>query len=312
MPLLPASLSGHAASPFGFGTMQFGAGSDEPACGAIFDACREAGINVFDTAFVYNDGEAERVLGRLIARDRRDDLIIMSKCAAVGGAGRANILDQVSRSRSRLGLDVIDVMFIHIWDAETPLEDTFSTLAGLQADGAIRAVGVSNFSAWQVMKARAVADTLGLTIDVIQPMYNLLKRQAEVELFPMCLSEDIAATPYSPLAGGMLTGKYRIGGTGRLTENDMYRVRYGQPWMSETVAKLADFAGRAGQDLATLAVAWMARHPAVTAPLISARSVTQLAPSLAAMDVEMDDAFHAAMSDLTLTPPPATDRTEEA
>lgn len=307
--LIP-TLSGKSASAFGFGTMQFGVGTPDADCGPIYDACRAAGINVFDTAFAYNDGASERALGRLVAKER-EDVLVMSKCAHPGPSDRATILDQFDRSRSRLNMDVIDVYFLHRWDDETPLEETLSTLAGLKSDGSIRSVGVSNFAAWQVMKARAVAEKLALNIDVIQPMYNLVKRQAEVELFPMCRSEGIAVTPYSPLGGGLLTGKYRVGGAGRITENPEYAARYAEDWTHEVARKLADFAGRAGRDPATLAVAWVAHNPDVTAPLISGRTMAQLAPSLDAVGLAMEDDFHAEMCRLTRTPPPATDRLEE-
>ena len=304
------TLSGNAPSTHAFGTMQFGVGTPEPDCAAVFNACREAGITVFDTAFGYTDGASETILGKLVAKER-DDLLILTKCAHPAPSTRANILSQVDTSRKRLNMDVIDVLFLHRWDANTPLEETLGALAELQEQGIVRSLGVSNFSAWQVMKAQAVCAGLGTRIDVIQPMYNLVKRQAEVELFPMCLSEGIAVTPYSPVAGGLLSGKYGRGGSGRLDENPEYTARYSENWVRDTAGAFAGLAADLGEDSVTLAVMWAARHPAVTAPLISGRTLDQLRPSLAAIGRQMPDDLYDRVANLSRTPPPATDRLEE-
>ncbi|SHJ63441.1 Predicted oxidoreductase [Palleronia salina] len=302
---------GTPLSSFCFGAMQFGGKADHDASHAMYLACREAGINFFDTAHVYTDGTSETWLGEFAASER-DKLVIASKANYPGGAGRDNILKSVDDSLSRLKMDMIDVYYLHRWDGDTPLEESFAALAEIQKAGKIRHVAVSNFAAWQVMKAQAVAKDCGTRIDMIQPMYNLVKRQAEVELLPMCQSEGIAAAPYSPLGGGLLTGKYRAGGEGRITESEMYSKRYSQDWMHNTAADLNTLALQMRMDPATLAVAWAARHPGVTAPIISARDVDQLQPSLAAKSFEMDDALYARISSLSPTPPPATDRLEEA
>ena len=162
------------------------------------------------------------------------------------------------------------------------------------------------------MKAQSVAQSFGTKIDAIQPMYSLVKRQSEVEIFPMAQDQDITVIPYSPLGGGLLTGKYAQGGTGRLTEDARYNARYGQSWMHDTANSLAKLAHEVGADPATLAVAWAAAHPANVHPIISARSVTQLIPSLAAEQFRMSPELYAQITDLSITPPPATDRLEEA
>jgi aryl-alcohol dehydrogenase-like predicted oxidoreductase len=305
------TLSGDTPARFAFGCMQFGGTATEADSRAMFDACRAAGVTHFDTAYVYTDGESERLLGRFAAT-QRDSLLIATKAGYLGGSSRANILDTFEESRRRLDMDMVDLLYLHRWDDTTPLQETFETLASLQSDGRIRYIGVSNFAAWQVMKAQCVAATLGTRIDVIQPMYNLVKRQAEVEILPMCLSESILPVPYSPLGGGLLTGKYGRGGAGRLTEDDRYAARYGRPEMHATAVALADLAADLGTDAATLAVAWVAAHPAQPAPILSARNATQLAPSLAGMTYAMDGDLHARLSALSATPPPATDRLEEA
>jgi aryl-alcohol dehydrogenase-like predicted oxidoreductase len=162
------------------------------------------------------------------------------------------------------------------------------------------------------MKAQAVADKVGTRIDILQPMYSLVKRQAEVELFLMALTEDIAVAPYSPLGSGLLTGKYISGGNGRLSSDTRYGARYAQDWMQHTASALSELAQELNTDAATLAVAWAAHHPAVTAPIISARSVEQLVPSLAAQVISFSDVEYFRIEALSRRPAPATDRLEEA
>lgn len=304
------TISGQALSRFSFGTMQFGGAADVAASSEMYRACREAGINFFDTAFLYSEGRSEQISGRLVAPER-DDVFIATKCG-YHGACRSRIEEEFGASRKRLGLETIDLLYLHRWDGETPLEETFETLAGFREDGSVRTLGVSNCAAWQVMKAREVARGLGVEIQFLQPMYNLVKRQVEVEILPMAIAEGLAVCPYSPLGGGLLTGKYAAGATGRLTTSDIYATRYGFDWMHEAVATLVKIAEEVGAAPATLAVAWVALHPGVWGPIISGKSMEQLAPSLAAIDFRIDDALHARLSALSPVPPPATDRLEEA
>lgn len=302
------TVSGQDISRFSFGTMQFGDGADEAASGGIYAACRAAGINVFDTAFLYTEGRSEKITGGLIAGER-DDIFLATKCG-YRGATPEKIEAEFSESRRRLGCDMVDLLYIHRWDEETPLEASLATLAGYVDAGSVRHVGVSNFAAWQVMKARAVAGDLGLDIRFVQPMYNLVKRQAEVEILPMAVSEGLVVCPYSPLGGGLLTGKYAGGETGRLSHDAHYASRYRDGWMHDTAAALAGLAAETGVSAATLAVAWVARHPGIWGPIISARSVAQVQPSLAAIGFAMDDDLYERVTGLSVAPPPATDRTE--
>ncbi|MBS1301241.1 aldo/keto reductase [Loktanella sp. SALINAS62] len=302
---------GTALSPLTFGTMQFGGDADATASRAMFDAARAAGINHFDTAVGYTGGASERLIGPMIAADR-DALYLATKVAYAGGAGRANILSMFDTCRSQLGLDSVDLLYLHRFDPDTPLSETFETMARLQSDGAIRHIGVSNYAAWQVMKAQAICATLGTRIDVIQPMYNLVKRQAEVEILPMAADQDILACTYSPLGGGLLTGKYARGENGRLRTNDMYAARYGRDWMHSAATAMTDIARDVGTHPATLAVAWVARHATRPSPIVSGKSVGQLAPSLDANTYTMSDALYDRITALSPTPPPATDRLEEA
>ncbi|MBE0412093.1 aldo/keto reductase [Yoonia sp.] len=294
-----------------FGTMQFGGKADAGESRAMFDAALAAGITHFDTAVGYTGGASETLLGGFIKQDR-DDIYLATKVGYTGGAGRANITAHFDTCRRQLDQDAVDLLYLHRFDPDTPLEETFSTLAEWQQSGVIRQIGVSNYAAWQVMKAQTVAKSLGTKIDVIQPMYSLVKRQAEVEIFPMAMDQHIVIIPYSPLGGGLLTGKYTSGGTGRLTDDPRYRARYGQDWMHQTAAALSTLAAELGTAPATLAVAWIMAHATQPAPIISARSVAQLQPSLTAADFTMTPALYDRITALSPTPAPATDRLEEA
>jgi aryl-alcohol dehydrogenase-like predicted oxidoreductase len=297
--------------PLAYGTMQWGGKAERSDARAMFDQCLAAGLTHFDTACSYAGGRSETILGEFAA-PLRDRLFIATKVAYDGGAGRANILASFDGSRRRLRMDSVDLLYIHRFDPATPLEETFTTMADLQSRGLIRQIGVSNFAAWQVMKAQAVCAGLGTRIDAVQPMYNLVKRQAEVEILPMAADQGIAVHAYSPLGGGLLSGKYAAGGTGRLTEDPRYARRYGPAAMHEAARGLSAIAAETGVPAATLAVAWVMAHPSRPVPIISGRSAEQLAPSLAAATFPMTAELYGRLSALYPAPPPATDRLEEA
>ena len=305
------SINGTPLSPLTFGTMQFGGNADAAQSRAMFDAARGAGITHFDTAYAYNGGASETLLGEMIQAER-DSLIIATKAAYDSGGGRQNILASCDTSQKRLGLDVIDILYMHRFDDHTPLEESFDALATLQHQGRIRYIAVSNFAAWQVMKAQSIAAKFDTKIDMVQPMHSLVKRQSEVEIFPVCVDQGIEIAPYSPLGGGLLTGKYIGGGSGRLIDDERYAARYNVEWMHETAAKLAALAADLGVHAASLAVGWAMAHPARPRPIVSARTADQLAPSLAALDIDMTAELYAQITALSVTPPPATDRIEEA
>jgi aryl-alcohol dehydrogenase-like predicted oxidoreductase len=225
-------------------------------------------------------------------------------------------MHQVEGSLKRLGTDYLDVYFLHHFDENTPIEDALRAMDDLVTQGKIRYPGVSNFAAWQIAKALGVSAREGLaSFRVVQPMYNLLKRQAEVELLPMALDEGLAVVSYSPLAGGVLTGKYGrkrdLEVEGRLKVSGMYRKRYAETSDYEAAQALCDLADEAGHHTVSLAVAWVAHHPGITAPIIGARSLEQLEPSLQSVEVDMSDDLYARISALTPAPPLATDREEE-
>ena len=302
-----------AASSLCFGTMQFGAGATPKDSGAMYAACRDAGINFFDTAYVYTQGRSEEILGILIAKER-EDIILVTKAGAEGGCSAKNIRTQLEASLTRLNQDYTDIFFLHRFDDEVPLEQSFAELAALKEQGKFYHLGVSNFAAWQVMKAQGIANLHGYpAIEILQPMYNLVKRQAEVEILPMAAAEELAVISYSPLGGGLLTGKYRggIAAEGRFSWDQKYATRYGQDWMHQAANQLYEIAAEVGTAPAALAVAWVAKNPAITAPIISARNIEQLTPSLAATEIHLEGSVYARLNALVPTPPPATDRLEE-
>lgn len=303
-----------------FGTMSFGGIADEETSIEMFNRCREVGINFFDCANVYNGGRAEEILGKCIA-DCRDEVVITSKVTMPvdkginnRGSSRRHIMMSVEESLRRLNTDRIEFYFIHQFDPDTPMEETLRALDDLQRQGKILYPAVSNWAAWQIAKALGISAKEGLSkFYCIQPMYNLVKRQAEVEILPLAESENLGVITYSPLGGGLLTGKYsKMGeGEGRLVNQENYRKRYGQESYFEIARKFTEYANELDVHPATLAVAWVKAHPAVTAPIIGARNVEQLEPSLAAAELNLTEEQYDYISSLSPTPPPAHDRTEE-
>lgn len=313
--------TGVRVSALCFGTMSFGGDADETMAAAMYARCRDAGINFFDCANVYGRGRSEAILGKLIA-GHRDELVITSKVGSsmregVNGEGlsRRHIVREVEDSLRRLQTNHIDLFFAHRFDRDTPMAETLAAFDTLVQQGKILYPAVSNWSAWQVAKALGISAREGWApFACMQPMYNLTKRQAEVELLPMAMEEGLGVIPYSPLGGGLLSGKYGLDARpsqGRLVENAMYQRRYGEPQHYEVAERFTAYANSRGLHPATLAVAWVMSHPAVTAPIIGARTVAQLEPSLAAAELAMTPAWRAEISALSIEPPVATDRTEE-
>ena len=312
--------TGVRVSALCLGTMTFGREADRTEAATIFGRCRDAGVNLFDCANVYSQGEAERILGGLIA-DCRDEVILTTKGASKAGeeinargSSRRHILTAVEASLKRLKTDRIDLYILHRFDDLTPLEETLRALNDLVTQGKILYTGASNFSAWQVMKALGISAKEGLSaFKCLQPMYNLVKRQAEVEILPMALSERLGVIVYNPLGGGLLTGKYEQPEPPdkvRLNTNPTYRSRYGETWMHETARRFAAFARMEGFTPASLAIAWVANHPAVTAPILGARSVAQIEDALKAAEIRMTPELYGRIAAFSPAPPTATDRSE--
>jgi aryl-alcohol dehydrogenase-like predicted oxidoreductase len=313
--------TGVQVSELCLGTMTFGKEADRGTSRAIYRRCRDAGINFFDCANVYSSGEAERILGDLITGER-DQLVLTSKVGGSMGAGpnreglsRIHILQECEASLRRLNTDWIDVYFAHRFDALVPVEESLHAFDMLVQQGKVRYIGVSNWAAWQIAGALGVCALKSLQpIRVIQPMYNLVKRQAEVELLPLAQAAGLGVMAYNPLGGGVLTGKYGFTpdqAAGRLAENAMYRRRYAEAWMFEAAQGLKTIGNEVGVSPVSLAVAWAARHPAVTCPILGARSVEQLEPALQAPEIQLTAELYQRLSALAPSPPPATDRSED-
>lgn len=316
----PLGRTGVQVSELCLGTMAFGGDADEAESARMYAAGRDSGINFFDTADTYCDGESERVLGRL-TKGHRDELVIATKCynpwgddVNAGGASRRHVTRAIEASLRRLGTDRVDVLFLHQFDTRTPIDEQMRGLEDLVRSGKVLYPAASNYAAWQTVAALAVQERHGWArLQVLEPMYNLVKRQAEVEILPMAQAHELSVIPYSPTGGGLLSGKYAGGGAnrGRLHVNRMYTVRYGDEWMHEVAMKFAAFCNERGLHPVSAAVAWVGAHPAVTAPIVGARNLEQLRASLDSVSIDMTPALRAKISALSRTPPPATDRSEE-
>ena len=313
--------TGVQVSELCFGTMSFGGDANEEESSRMFKRCRDKGINFFDCADGYSRGAAETILGKLI-KGSRDELVITSKCFVpmaddinARGGNRRHILHAVDASLKRLGTDRLDILFMHRWDALVPLEETLRALEKLVSDGKVLYLGASNYAAWQIAKGLGISEKNGWPrLDVVQPMYSLVKRQAEAEIFPLAVAENLGVMTYSTVGGGLLSGKYGKNTrpeTGRIVTKQEYTNRYSEDWVFDVAENFTEFANSKGVHPVSLAVAWAAANPAVTCPIIGARDVEQLEPSLDAVEIDMTVELRSQISALSRTPPPATDRLEE-
>jgi aryl-alcohol dehydrogenase-like predicted oxidoreductase len=296
------------------GTMTFGGETDEATASEMWRAARAAGVNLIDTADVYNDGRSEEIVGRL-ARGERDELVLATKAYFPTGKGpnargtsRFHLVRAVEASLRRLATDRIDLYYLHRFDDRAALDETLRAVDDLVRAGKILYPACSNFAAWQVAHALGLARAERFApLVAIQPMYNLVKRTAEIEILPMAQSLGIGVIPYSPTGGGLLTGKYGPGmkpATGRLVDWKMYEARYRDASNFEIAERFTQLAAELGHAPATLAVAWVASHPAVTSVLVGGRNSEQLATGLAAIDLVLDADTRARIAALSPAPPP--------
>jgi len=317
---IPFGRTGLQVSRLCLGTMTFGLQCDEKTSHAILDAAADRGITFLDTADVYplggtleTVGRTEEILGRWL-RGKRDKFIVATKCGGnVGpapwqrGTSRKHVLAAVDASLERLGTDYVDLYQAHLFDAGTPVDETVAAFDAVVQSGKARYVGVSNYQAYRVARALGRCETLGLTRPVsVQPRYNLLFRQIERELLPLCAEEGLAVIPYNPLAGGLLTGKHARtappAGGSRFTlgtAGTTYVQRYWKEREFDTVDAVVKLAAENGVEPATLALAWVLAHPAVTAPLVGASKPEQLQASIAAVDLSLDPALKTRLDELT-------------
>lgn len=313
------------------GTMTFGNQADEATSFAIMDGADEAGINFFDTADVYplgggleRVGRTEEIVGRwLKERGARDRIVLATKCAGRTGEGandvglsRKHIIAACEASLKRLGTDYIDLYQSHSPDPSTPIEETMRAFDSLVRDGKVRYVGCSNYPAWRLgdaLRASAVHDLARYDCD--QPRYNILFRMIEEEIVPLCLEHGIGIIAYNPLAGGMLTGRYRSmtdpqEGTrfGLERAGELYRKRYWNQAVFEAVQRLGQFMEERGKSLTHVALAWVLAQPGITSAILGASKPEQLRDSLAGVDLELTPEEMEACDDAWYSLPRPRDR----
>ena len=301
------------------GTMTFGYQCDDETSFAIMDAAANAGITFLDTADAYPLGAPPGVFGRteeLIGRwvgARRDEFILATKCYFPtgpkpwdAGNSRKNIMRALDASLRRLGTDYVDLYQLHSWDTDTPIDETLQALDDVVRSGKVRYVGCSNFLAYQLARSIGRAEVLGTTSFIsVQPRYNLLFRENERELFPLCAEEGIAVIPYNPLAGGFLSGKHRPGAPtegGRFTLGSAagrYQERYWNDRMFASIDDLRPIADGAGVSMATMAVQWVLANRVITSPIVGASRPDQLRDSVAAVEAPLDAAVKEQLDQLT-------------
>ena len=302
------------------GTMTFGLQCDEAASFAILDAAAQAGITFLDTADVYPlggtvdiAGRTEEIVGKWL-RGRREQYIVATKCSGrMGnapwqqGTSRKHVMNAIDASLKRLGTDYVDLYQVHMFDPNSPHDETLEAFDALVRSGKVRYIGCSNYLAYRLARALGRSEALGLAKFIsVQPRYNLLFRQIERELLPLCAEEGLAVIPYNPLAGGLLTGKHRLsapppeGSRFTLgTAGGMYTERYWKEREFAAVEALGGLAKESGIELTTLSIAWGLANPAITAPIIGAIRPDQLEASVAALDVKLDPALKARLDELT-------------
>jgi aryl-alcohol dehydrogenase-like predicted oxidoreductase len=296
--------TGLQVSELCLGTMQFGWTADEGSAFAVMDAFAEAGGNFIDTADVYSNwaagnpgGVSEQIIGRWMrARGSRDRIVLATKVRGrMGdgpdgeGLGRTHLIRACEDSLRRLGADTIDLYQAHWFDANTPVEETLRAFDDLVRAGKVRCIGCSNHPAWRLCKALWASGRLGLArYESLQPHYNLAYRaEFERELKPLCEEEGLAVLPYSPLASGFLTGKYRRDRVPDGARAARIRERYCTDRGFALLEALEGVAAARGLTLAQTALAWLLTQPAVTAPIVGANTVDQLAESLGAAGVRL-------------------------
>jgi aryl-alcohol dehydrogenase-like predicted oxidoreductase len=304
------------------GTMTFGYQCDEVTSFAILDRAAEGGITFMDSSDVYplgggleRAGRTEEIIGRWI-KGKRHDWVIATKCFGQTGPqpfhtgnNRRHIFDAIDASLRRLGTDYIDLYQLHGFDPNVTVDETLGALDAIVRAGKVRYIGCSNYMAYQLARALGRSEVRGFARFVcVQPRYNMLYREIERELLPLCSEEGVGVIPFNPIAGGMLSGKYdwskepsegtRFAFGGRVGE--LYKGRYWQENIFKSVGELQGIATRAGIPLITLSVAWVLANSAVTSPIIGASKPEQLEATLAALDVKIDAPLMAELDKATL------------
>ena len=313
--------TGVLVTEFALGTMTFGQEADEKAASQVLDVYTEAGGNLIDTADVYPPagpkGASEEIIGRWLGRSsaRRDSIVLATKCRGrmddsgnSEGLSRRWIIRACEGSLRRLQTDYIDLYQAHQWDPATPIEDSLLAFDTLVRSGKVRYIGVSNFTGWQVERTVLTARHMGLSIPVsLQPQYNMLAREIEWELVPVCQEHGLSIVPWGPLAQGWLSGKYSRDsaptGATRLGEDPNRGVEAYSRRNSDRTWRILEALQGVATDLAVpparVALRWLADRPGVTAPLLGARSADQLRDNLMAGDLQLDDVQRAHLDEVS-------------
>jgi aryl-alcohol dehydrogenase (NADP+) len=305
-------------SPLCLGTMMFGGQTSEPVSTRIIEKARDHGLNFIDTADVYNEGRSEEVVGRAIGADRDHWILATKMCNKMGsgpnqgGLSRRYMFQAADASLKRLGTDWIDIMYLHKEDLETPLEETIGAMADLIRSGKIRWFGVSNYRSWRVALICNLCDRIGIDRPVVsQPYYNAMNRMPEVEHLPACNYFGLGVVPYSPLARGVLTGKYPPGAKPseetRAGRQDMRMMQ--SEWREESLViaqKVKAYAEERGITPGQFAVAWVLNNRTITAPIAGPRTEEQFDDYVGALDYTFTAEDEALIDGLVTTGHPST------
>jgi aryl-alcohol dehydrogenase-like predicted oxidoreductase len=289
------------------GTMTFGYQCDEQTSFAIMDEAAASGVTFIDTADVYpvpvsleTAGRTEEIVGKWL-RGRREQFVLATKCRMQMGSGandaglsRKHVLSAIDASLRRLGTDYVDLYQVHAPDPDTPIDETLRALDTIVQSGKARYIGCSNYQAWELAKGLWTSDRLGLArFDSVQPRYNLLFREIEHDLLPLCLDQGVGVIIYNPLAGGLLTGKHRRDGppaeNTRFAVAGYYKDRYWNEASFDAVERLTAFLKQRGKSLTHVAIAWTLKQPAVTSAIVGATSADQLRDTLKGVGIELSE-----------------------
>lgn len=315
--------SGLAVSKLALGTMYFGSQNTEEEAFALLDAFTEAGGNLIDTSDVYSGSLSEQIIGRWLAArptEVTDRVVLTSKGRYTTGPdvndlglSRRHLTRALDASLQRLGVETIDLYQMHGWDAHTPIEETLSFLDDAIRAGKIHYAGLSNFTGWQLQLTVSTAKAMGVHVPLtLQQQYSLLSRESEFEMVPAAVHNDIGLLPWSPLAGGFLTGKYERGttpapGTRAGSDDQLYRYVSAEYASTDrnwaTIAEVVRISGEIGATPAQVALSWIADRPGVTAPIFGARTLKQLHDSIAAADLTLDDTATTALDKVSAPAP---------
>ena len=291
--------TGLKVSTFCLGTMNFGSQVDEKGAIQIVERALEAGVNFIDTADVYAGGRSEEIVGKTL-KEKRDSIVLATKVSAKVGEGandrglsRKHIIKGIEDSLRRLQTDYIDIYYAHMPDFDTPLEETLRAMQDLVYQGKVRYIACSNYTAWQLCRALWISDKQNMTrFECVSPPYNLVTRDIEYELLPLCASEGIGVCVYNPLAAGILTGKHDPkrppAEGGRFTLEGMGKNYYNRYWNEvnfNAVELLRKIASEHGRSLAQFSLAWVFNNKMVTATICGASSLVQLEQNLEATEI---------------------------